>query len=156
MHPVWCVAVVTSSALIFMTGIFEEWGLLARHEIYLTKCGMSIIANRTSQTSDEGFKLFISGNGDKSLQLSDKGTWDRMMGITEVLWKILQVGRWPTWSAGGQMCTAWEIKRRSWSSVCGWSTVTTLALDVFKTQLDKGLSNLVWIQCWLFFEWKLD
>lgn len=34
-------------------------------------CGMSILANWTCQIGDEGFKLLISADGDKSLQLSE-------------------------------------------------------------------------------------
>lgn len=44
---------------------------------------VSILANCTYQTSDEGFKLFISADTGQSLQLSagmeDKGAWGRVM-----------------------------------------------------------------------------
>lgn len=141
-----CVAAVTSST--FTTGVSE---------IYLTECGISTLANWACQAGGEDFKLFIGADGAESLQLSerrqDKDTWVRVIGINDVLWRIKKVRKWLIWNANTQIHTAWKVNRRCLSSVGGWRTVK--ALKVFKTQLHKVPSNLVWIKCWPSSEWYL-
>lgn len=62
------------------------------------------------------------------------------------------------WSMGG--CELVEEKKspvavKHWSRLSG-SNVQSLLLKVLKTQVDKALKNLTWIQCQPYFEQEVE
>lgn len=62
------VAGVTRSALAFMiVGSSEEWELLVRDRIHLTKQGKNILANRLANLMRRVLNWVISKDGDDSL-----------------------------------------------------------------------------------------